>query len=110
MYRHVEIADLGSPLEKELRFSPRLKFNNHTKQNAGTSQDVDEQQPKDDDLVMSPQSSEMVESEEGKSPDIPRQILPKLTNCTELNRTSMTSFMDVDDKRGLFAPRSKQNT
>ena len=109
MYRHVEIADLGSPLDKELRFSPRFKLN-QTKQTPGTSQDIEEQQPKEDDIVMSPQSSEMVESEEGKSPDIPRQILPKLTNCTELNKTNITSFMDVDDKRGLFAPRSKQTT
>ncbi|KAI6652313.1 hypothetical protein LOD99_7328 [Oopsacas minuta] len=96
--KHVEIAELGSPLDKELRFSPRLQLN-QPKQNVVSNQEVEDQQPKENDVVMSPQSSDMVESEEGRSPDVIKHILPKLNNCTELNKTS----------GGLFT-RSRQST
>ena len=93
---------MGSPLDKKHRFSPRL-LPNQTKHNT-ISQELEEQQPKENDIVMSPQSSDLVESEEGRSPDTSKQILPRLSNCTELNKTNlMPSFMDID--RGF---RSKQ--
>ena len=102
LIRHIEITELGSPLEKELRFSQEFKMC-QTKNNTGHES---EQESKEDDIVMSPLSSEMVESEGGKSP-VSKLVLPKLNICTDLGRMN-SNAMEVDEKR-LFPSRSKQS-